>query len=156
MNANAFNLHDREARLDEVLGAYFDAASRGDVSKPSSWIDQHPDLAGDLAEFFEREGRFQRLTLPLREIVSAGSSLERDFEIPGYLVLRSRHVSVMLLIPGPAQRAVRILELIQLVLQLRTPRSLPSLPPVHSQPVRRECPQPSSKRARALVMFESP
>jgi WD40 repeat protein/serine/threonine protein kinase len=56
---------ERERRLHEVLGAYFEAVEAGQAPNPQDLIAQHPDLADDLATFFASNERFQRLVEPL-------------------------------------------------------------------------------------------
>jgi WD40 repeat protein/serine/threonine protein kinase len=68
---------DRESRLDEVLGAYYDAVARGEPIDRRAWIDRHSDLAGDLAAFFAEEDRFDRMTAPLRA-VNPGPDIAMD------------------------------------------------------------------------------
>jgi WD40 repeat protein/serine/threonine protein kinase len=57
---------ERERRLHEVLGAYFEAVEADRAQRPEDLIEQHPDLADELAAFFASEQRFGRLVEPLQ------------------------------------------------------------------------------------------
>src|SRR5262245_58957643 len=57
---------ERQRRLHEVLGAYFEAVEAGRAQRPEDLIAQHPDLADELAAFFASEQRFGRLVEPLQ------------------------------------------------------------------------------------------
>jgi WD40 repeat protein len=56
----------RERRLHEVLGAYFESVEAGRAPRSEDLIEKHPDLADDLAAFFANEERFGRLVEPLQ------------------------------------------------------------------------------------------
>src|SRR5262245_26296573 len=64
---------DREQRLCAALTAYYAAVEAGRPSSIHALIDANPDLADDLAAYFEAQDQLQRLTEPLRtaEPVSA-------------------------------------------------------------------------------------
>ncbi len=67
-----------ERRLCEVLAAYFEAQSAGQAPEREAWLEAHPDLADQLAEFLDERDRLLRLTEPLRTI--AGAAPEK---VPG-------------------------------------------------------------------------
>jgi serine/threonine-protein kinase len=57
---------DREARLDEALGAYFAEAAAGGVADRRDFLARHPDLAADLERFFADDDSLNQLLWPLR------------------------------------------------------------------------------------------
>jgi serine/threonine-protein kinase len=57
----------RDERLYAVLGAYYEAARRGEAPSLQELLARHPDLAADLEEFFTDQDRFHRASEPLRE-----------------------------------------------------------------------------------------
>jgi WD40 repeat protein/serine/threonine protein kinase len=61
---------ERERRLHEVLGAYFEAIEAGRAPRPQDLIAQNADLADDLASFFASNERFQRFLEPLQATVA--------------------------------------------------------------------------------------
>jgi tRNA A-37 threonylcarbamoyl transferase component Bud32 len=61
---------EREKRLNEVLAAYLEAAQAGQQVNQEEWLARHPDLAGELAEFFANQERVGRLAAPLRSAIS--------------------------------------------------------------------------------------
>src|SRR5262245_42158629 len=61
---------EREQRLHDVLGAYFEAVEAGQAPSPQDLIARHPDLADDLASFFASNERLQRLVEPLQATVA--------------------------------------------------------------------------------------
>src|SRR5262245_10026583 len=56
----------REQRVGEVLGAFFVAAAGCSATERQILLEQHPDLAEDLARFFADQDRLDRITAPLR------------------------------------------------------------------------------------------
>jgi tetratricopeptide (TPR) repeat protein len=76
---------DREARLDAVLGDFFDAQRRGEPADRAALLRDHPDLADDLAAFFADEDRMARITGPLRD---GPGDAARVATIPGYTIVR--------------------------------------------------------------------
>src|ERR1700733_9721320 len=75
MNLSQTTDADRERRLDEALGEYFDAAALGHRLDRKDFLDRHQDLAADLAQFFANEERMEGLTTPLRPVGSPAPSL---------------------------------------------------------------------------------
>ena len=57
----------RDERLYEILGAYYEAARRGEPPDRRAFLALHPDLAAELEEFFTEQDRFHRAAEPLRE-----------------------------------------------------------------------------------------
>ena len=58
---------DREQRLNEVIAAYLEALEAGAPADRSALLTQFPELAGELALFFNNQDDVARLTAPLRE-----------------------------------------------------------------------------------------
>jgi hypothetical protein len=65
------DLTDRERRLDEVLGVYFEAIEAGQALGPAELLARHPDLAPELETFFADEETVHRWTAPLRPVARA-------------------------------------------------------------------------------------
>jgi WD40 repeat protein len=62
------DVSERERRLDEVLGSYFEALTAGRAPDRQELLARHPDLAADLAEFFADEEAVDRWTGSLRPV----------------------------------------------------------------------------------------
>src|SRR3954447_1670365 len=62
---------ERERRLDEVLGAYFEALAAGRAPDREALLVEHPDLAPDLVRFFADQDAVDRWTEPLRPMAQA-------------------------------------------------------------------------------------
>src|SRR5437016_5881104 len=58
----------REDLLDEVLASYLDAVALGRPPRQEDLLARYPELAAELAEFFEDRQQFDALASPLREI----------------------------------------------------------------------------------------
>ena len=59
------NTTSRADRLGEILGAYFVAVEEGTAPTRQELLAQHPDLAGELAEYFAEQDRLDRLVAPI-------------------------------------------------------------------------------------------
>ena len=68
----------RDRRLHEVLGEYYEAVGAGPEPDRAAWIARHPDLAGELAEFFDGQDRLRDLAEPISGRVVAATT-PRDF-----------------------------------------------------------------------------
>ncbi|HEV3162932.1 MAG TPA: hypothetical protein VGZ22_02745, partial [Isosphaeraceae bacterium] len=66
MSVDAVDHAEREQRLSQVLGAYFEAVEAGQAPDPQALIQRHPDLAAELRDFFAHQARFDRMVEPLR------------------------------------------------------------------------------------------
>jgi hypothetical protein len=76
---------DREERLNALVAAYLKSVEAGEPSSQQEWLDRHPDLAPDLAQFFANLEQFEELAAPLRHVsaaVSTASLAERP-SLPG-------------------------------------------------------------------------
>src|ERR1700756_5450248 len=75
---------ERERRLHEILGAFFEAVEAGQAPDPQDLIAKHPDLAEDLAAFFADEGRFERIVSPLHSTAASGARGGSQGETVGF------------------------------------------------------------------------
>ena len=57
---------DREERLHAVLLGYLEADTLGEAPDPSRLLEQHPEFADELAEFFACRRRVESIVAPLR------------------------------------------------------------------------------------------
>jgi hypothetical protein len=57
---------ERERRLDEVVTAYLKAVEAGEKPNRDEWLARHPDLAGELATFFDAQEQVDQLAGSLR------------------------------------------------------------------------------------------
>jgi tRNA A-37 threonylcarbamoyl transferase component Bud32/tetratricopeptide (TPR) repeat protein len=62
---------EREARLEEVLAAYFDAVDAGQPDDRETLLARYPELATELATFFSEQERLLELASPLRSLWQA-------------------------------------------------------------------------------------
>ncbi len=68
MAAESEKPSEKEVRLYEIIGEYYAAAERAETPDQQAVVNQHPDLATELNEFFSEQSRFHRATEPLREL----------------------------------------------------------------------------------------
>jgi tetratricopeptide (TPR) repeat protein/tRNA A-37 threonylcarbamoyl transferase component Bud32 len=62
---------ERESRLNNILAAYFDAFEQGHVEDREALLARHPDLAADLAAFFDEQEQMAGLASPLLALLQA-------------------------------------------------------------------------------------
>ena len=65
---------EQSQRLDEAIGAYYEAIDRGVVPDRLEWQNRYPDLARELAEFFEDQSRLGRIVDTLEGSCSGGQT----------------------------------------------------------------------------------
>ncbi|MBY0522903.1 MAG: protein kinase [Gemmataceae bacterium] len=78
---------DREQRLDEVVAGYLKAVKLGPAPTRQQLLDQHPDLAFELASFLDDHENVARLTTPLRNIFATAPAPTAGQSIGGYQLL---------------------------------------------------------------------
>src|SRR5262245_51831140 len=66
MSGDTLESTERERRLHEVLGAYFEAVEAGQSPSLPDLMARHPDLATELNAFFADQDRFGALVGPLQ------------------------------------------------------------------------------------------
>ena len=62
---------DRERRLETVLASYYEGGEDGESPTREALIGPHPELAGELAEFFALQDDLHHVSEPIREVVGA-------------------------------------------------------------------------------------
>src|SRR5437763_16127929 len=65
---------ERERRVGQVLADYFAAVDSGRTPDRPALLARHPDLAAELAAYFEQQDRFARLVEPLQPAVAAAET----------------------------------------------------------------------------------
>ena len=99
---------DLEAQLDEVIAGYLRALQAGEPANIDLWVQDHPQLADELREFFADHRRVEHLAQRMRAASTEQTGLERehikylgDYELLGEIarggmgiVYRARQVSV--------------------------------------------------------------
>src|SRR5437868_15369491 len=65
------DVSERERRLDEVLGSYFEALAAGGAPERQELLARHPELASDLTDFFADQEAVDRWTASLRPVAHA-------------------------------------------------------------------------------------
>jgi WD40 repeat protein/tRNA A-37 threonylcarbamoyl transferase component Bud32 len=76
-----------EERLDEILGAYLEAADTGEAVDRRDLFARHPDLADRLAAFFDGHDHLERVTMPLRPGAPPMPGFPPPFEFRDYEIL---------------------------------------------------------------------
>jgi WD40 repeat protein/serine/threonine protein kinase len=66
MNTPHSEKSERELRLDELITAYLKAVESGEKPNREEWLAQHPELASDLAAFFDAQDQMDRLAGSIR------------------------------------------------------------------------------------------
>src|SRR6266852_9063412 len=66
MNTPHSEKSERDRRLDEVVTAYLKAVEAGEKPNRQDWLARHPDLAGELAAFFDAQEQVDQLAGSLR------------------------------------------------------------------------------------------
>src|SRR5215467_13075893 len=66
MNTPHSEKSERELRLDELITAYLKAMESGEKPNRGDWLARHPDLASDLAAFFDAQDQMDRLAGSIR------------------------------------------------------------------------------------------
>ncbi|HEV2950284.1 MAG TPA: serine/threonine-protein kinase, partial [Gemmataceae bacterium] len=66
MNTPHSEKSERERRLDELVTAYLKAVEAGNKPNREEWLGRHPDLAGELAAFFDAQDQVDRLAGSIR------------------------------------------------------------------------------------------
>src|SRR5262245_40456428 len=69
----ATDLDDRERRLDGAIAAYLQAVEAGDAPDRAEWLERYPDLAAELARYFESEDVLGSITGELDPGTPAGA-----------------------------------------------------------------------------------
>src|SRR5689334_11375151 len=72
IQAEQFNVEDREGRLDAAVAEYLQAAEAGNEPEGQEWLARHPDLAPELERFLAGRARLERVAGPLRAVVEPG------------------------------------------------------------------------------------
>jgi serine/threonine-protein kinase len=74
MDSQRDDSSERERRVADVLADYFAAVESGRAPDRQALLAQHPELAAELAEYFEQQERFDRLVEPLRPVAAAAEA----------------------------------------------------------------------------------
>jgi serine/threonine-protein kinase len=70
MDSYSDDSSEREHHVADVLAGYFAAVESGRAPDRQALLAQHPELAAELAEYFEQQERFDRLVEPLRPVAA--------------------------------------------------------------------------------------
>ena len=69
---------DRQQRLDSVIADYLTAVQSNGSSDRQQLLQQHPELADSLRDFFADQDHFEQVAGPLREVLSDGQANSRS------------------------------------------------------------------------------
>jgi WD40 repeat protein len=70
MDVDVSHDSEREQRVNEIIAAYLAAVEAGQEPRPADWLRRHPDLAPDLASFFNAKAQFEQYAGPFRSPVA--------------------------------------------------------------------------------------
>ena len=88
MNDTQVRNAEREARLDQAVVAYLEAADEGSAPDPHQWLQKYPDLQTELKAFFADQQQVGKWTDSLRAVVRAAhDDAPGDAERPAGLPL---------------------------------------------------------------------
>jgi tetratricopeptide (TPR) repeat protein/predicted Ser/Thr protein kinase len=113
MNPGVDDSSEEWRRVGEVLSAYFAALEAGEEPDRQALLQQHPDLAAALADYFEEHDRFDRMVEPLRPVAAASAAVTQDApttllpETPG---AQSSHTPASTTTGGQGSAATQLLE----------------------------------------------
>ena len=88
MNVNGDVSHTQEERLQEILAAYLRDVEAGRNPDQTEILARHPDLAGELQEFFTGQEQFGRLAAPLRQAIESAPNYGITGTLGGFRIVR--------------------------------------------------------------------
>jgi hypothetical protein len=88
MNVNGDVSHTQEERLQEILAAYLRDIEAGRNPDQTEILARHPDLAGELQEFFTGQEQFGRLVAPLRQAIESAPNYGITGTLGGFRIVR--------------------------------------------------------------------
>src|SRR3954453_1609316 len=74
MNSEHDDSSERERHVADALADYFAAVESGEGPDRQAVLAAHPELAAELAEYFEQQDRFARLVEPLRPVAAGADT----------------------------------------------------------------------------------
>src|SRR3954454_7177267 len=78
MNPGLDDSSEQGRRVGEVLSGYFAAVEAGEAPDRQALLQQHPDLASALADYFDEHDRFDRMVEPLRPVAAASATAAQE------------------------------------------------------------------------------
>lgn len=81
MDSTRMGTSEENQRLDEVITAYLKAVESGQAPDRQDLLARHPELAAELAEFFQGQDQMDRLVRPLRDASLAGQTMSRSDDL---------------------------------------------------------------------------
>jgi tetratricopeptide (TPR) repeat protein/tRNA A-37 threonylcarbamoyl transferase component Bud32 len=75
------SLTESDPRLSEAVTSYLEAAEAGLQPDQQQWLARYPDLAAELAEFFNDQDQVDRFVAPLQAVAKATVQTFGDYEI---------------------------------------------------------------------------